>query len=280
VSVYESPAKLNLSLLVSPPRDDGYHPIQSLVQTIEWCDRLSVEPGEGADSLDIVGSELAVDDNLVLKALSALREHARVPPLALTLEKDLPVEAGLGGGSSNAATMLAAAEAQGWASSKAVALTAGKVGADVALFLVGGSMDVSGIGDLIEPRRQLDGFAVAVAVPDFGFSTAEVYRRWDEMEGPEGDAVPDTKLPPSLRDQMPMRNDLLPAALDIDPRIGDFMADVRREWGTPVCLTGSGSACFGYFSTVEEAEHAASAVIALTSVQRGTTLRPNGVAPL
>ena len=280
MSVYESPAKLNLSLLVSPPRDDGYHPIQSLVQTIEWCDRLSVEPGEGADSLDIVGSELGVDDNLVLNALSALREHARVPPLALTLEKDLPVEAGLGGGSSNAATMLAAAEAQGWASSEAVALTAGKVGADVALFLVGGSMDVSGIGDLIEPHRGLDGFAVAVVVPDFGFSTAEVYRRWDEMEGPEGDAVPDTQLPPSLRDQMPMRNDLLPAALDIDPRIGDFMADVRQEWGTAVCLTGSGSACFGYFSSVEEAEHAASAVIALTSVQRGTTLRPDGVAPL
>lgn len=280
MSVYESPAKLNLSLLVSSPRNDGYHPIESLVQTIEWCDRLSVEEGEGSDDLDIVGSDLAVDGNLVLSTLSALRELAPVPPVSIVLEKEIPIEAGLGGGSSNAATILKAAEAQNWATSEEVALTANSVGADVSLFLVGGSLDVTGIGDVVEPHRPLDGFAVAVVVPGFGFSTADVYRRWDELEGPEGDVVPGSQLPPPLRDQMPMRNDLLPAALDIDSRIGDFMADVRRVWGATVSLTGSGSACFGYFPSVEEAEQAADAVSHLTLTGKGTALRPHGVSRL
>ena len=277
MSTFESPAKLNLSLMVSPPRGDGYHPLSSLVQTVEWNDRLVVELGEGEDSLDIEGLELAVEGNLILSVLAALRRHGRVPPLALTLHKEIPIEAGLGGGSSNAAAMLLAAESEGWATSDHVAMTAESVGADVSLFLVGGSMAVSGVGDVVEPLRRLEGFAVAVVVPEFGLSTATVYQQWDEMEGPEGDAVADDHLPPVLRDQMPMRNDLLPAALEVDARLGDFMADIRHEWGTTVCLTGSGSACFGYFGSVEEAEHAVTAVAHLTSVARGTALRPRGV---
>ena len=75
-----------------------------------------------------------------------------------------------------------------------------------------------------------------------------------------------------------MRNDLLPAALDLEPRLGDFMADVASVWGTPVCLTGSGSACFGYFATVAEATDAADAVAHLTRVARGVELRDHGVA--
>jgi len=280
MSVYESPAKLNLSLLVFPPRDDGYHPLQSLVQTIEWCDLLAVEPGEGSDDLEIVGSNLEVKGNLALDALTGLRRHVDVPPLALKLEKHIPIEAGLGGGSSNAAAMLMAAESTGWASSEVVAATARAVGADVSLFLVGGTMDVSGVGEVVEPVHGLVGFALAVVVPDFGLSTVGVYRRWDEMEGPVGDVVPDEHLPPGLRGSVPMRNDLLPAALSVAPRLGDFMADVRQVWGTSVCLTGSGSACFGYFGSVEEAEHAVTSVAHLTSAGKGVALRPTGITPL
>jgi len=280
VSVYESPAKLNLSLLVSPPRDDGYHPLASLVQTIEWCDYLTVEPGEGSDTLEIVGSDLAAEGNLVLDALARLREHSPVPTLALSLEKNISVEAGLGGGSSNAAALLAAASSQGWATAEAAAKTAGVVGADVSLFLSGGTMDVSGIGQVIEPVEGLDGFAFAIVVPEFGLSTVEVYRRWDELEGPVSDAVPNYLLPPVLREQRPLRNDLLPAALSVAPRLGDFMADVRQVWSTAVCLTGSGSACFGYFGSVEEAEQAVSSVTHLISAGKGAAPRPTGVAPM
>ncbi|HJQ77162.1 MAG TPA: hypothetical protein VJ948_07850 [Acidimicrobiia bacterium] len=273
MTVYEAPAKLNLSLLVSPPRSDGYHPLDSLVQTIDWCDRLEVRAGEGRDTLDS-----DIEDNLVEKALGRLREIAEVPPLALTLDKEIPVGAGMGGGSSDAAaTLVAGAEATGFPRSR-LHEVATRVGADVPFFLEGGTVMMTGVGDEIEVVAPSEGFAVAVVVPDFGLLTSEVYSRWDALEGPEGDAVPISRLPPSLRGRMPMRNDLLPAALDLEPLLGDFIADVTAVWATTVCLTGSGSACFGYFTTLDEATDAAAAVSDLAAETRGVALRNHGVA--
>lgn len=276
MTMYEAPAKLNLSLLVSPPRTDGYHPLESLVQTIEWCDRLEVSTGEeGSDSL-----ESDIEDNLVERALAELRKTATVPPLAMTLSKEMPVEAGLGGGSSDAAAALIAAAEIAGVSRSTLPDVASRVGADVSLFLLGGTLLMRGTGEEIEAVRPLEGFAVAVVVPEFGLATEEVYERWDRMEGPEGDSVSDDRLPPALRAGMPMRNDLLPAALELEPRLGDFMSEVASTWGTTVCLTGSGSACFGYFATADEASDAADAVADIAREGRGVQLRPRGVAPV
>lgn len=271
---YEAPAKLNLSLLVRPPRDDGYHPLESLVQTVEWCDLLEVELGEeGRDSL-----VSDIDDNLVERSLGELRKIVAVPPLALILSKKIPLEAGLGGGSSDAAAALVAAADVTGLSRSSLPEVASRVGSDVPLFLAGGTLMMRGRGEEIEPLQSLDDFAVAVVVPQFGLGAAEVYQRWDDMEGPEGPPVADQLLPPSLRSGMPMRNDLLPAALDLEPRLGDFMADLGSVWGTAVSLTGSGSACFGYFATVDEAKDAAASVSDLTGAARGVALRDRGVA--
>ncbi|MFP4552562.1 MAG: 4-(cytidine 5'-diphospho)-2-C-methyl-D-erythritol kinase [Actinomycetota bacterium] len=270
---YEAPAKLNLSLLVSPPRSDGYHPLESLVQTIEWCDHLLVDLGEeGVDTF-----ESDIEDNLVAQALAELRKTAQVPPLALELIKEIPVAAGLGGGSSDAAAALLAGSDFGEIDQSNLPDVAHRVGADVTLFLTGGTLMIRGVGYEIESLRPLDDFAVAVVVPDFGLVTKDVYQRWDTLEGPEGASVPDERLPPSLRGGMPMRNDLLPAAVDLEPRLGDFMADISSVWGTTVGLTGSGSACFGFFATLDEATDAATAVTGLTREARGVTLRPTGV---
>lgn len=273
---YEAPGKLNLSLLVSPPGDDGYHPLESLVQTLEWCDLLTVARSEeGSDTLDS-----DIEDNLVERALAEMRKTVTVPPLDLVLEKSLPVAAGVGGGSADAAaTLVAAADVSGTPRSQ-LAAVANKVGADVTLFLTGGTLTMRGVGYEIEPVEPLSDFAVAVVVPEFGLETKEVYQRWDRLEGPRGPSVPDPVLPPSIRGGMPIRNDLLPAALDLEPRLGDFMADVASAWGTPVSLTGSGSACFGYFATVDEATDAARAVDHLAEVSRGVALRDHGVARL
>lgn len=274
--IYEAPAKLNLSLLVSPPRPDGYHPLESLVQTVEWCDRLEVDKGEeGTDTY-----ESDIEDDLVERALAELRKTHDVAPLAMRLLKEIPVGAGLGGGSSDAAAALLAGADFGGVSRSSLPEVAVRVGADVPLFLDGGALMISGIGEVIEPVQPFDDCAVAIVVPDFELSTSDVYRRWDEMEGPLGDEVPDGRLPPSLRGGMPKRNDLLPAALDIEPRLGDFMADLASVWGTVVCLTGSGSACFGYFATLDEASDAATAVSGLTEETRGANLRAHGVTRL
>ncbi len=177
-----------------------------------------------------------------------------------------------------AAMLLAAADA-GWVDRESLVGAAAEVGADVALFLTGGTLYMSGRGEAVEPLAPLEGFAVAVAVPEFGLATSAVYRRWDEMEGPVGEVIGGHLVPPGLRDGMPLRNDLLPAALSLEPRLGDFMADLRSLWGSVVCLTGSGSACFGYFPTLDEAADAAAAARRLSSVTRAAELRDRGVSP-
>lgn len=271
---YVAPAKVNLALHVEPPRSDGYHPLDSLVQTIEWCDTLTFSEGEGSDSIDVEGEAIEPEKNLVTKALGAVRAVGGLRPQAVTLQKDIPVGAGLGGGSSDAAAALTAAgKIAGFVDLAPLAL---KVGADVPLFLTGGTLMMRGIGEVIEPLRPLGSFALAVAVPDFGLDTGDVYARWDQLEGPRGDVIPVERLPPALRDGIPIRNDLTPAALDLEPRLGDFMADLRSSWEGPVAMTGSGSGCFGFFATLDEAQDAAKASGVL--VARGVELRPRGVA--
>jgi 4-diphosphocytidyl-2-C-methyl-D-erythritol kinase len=275
--MYEAPAKLNLALLVSPPRSDEYHPLQSLVQTIDWLDLLEVEEAD-EDSLVVEGAEIDAEDNLLTRALNAIREQGHVPPLDIRLVKRIPEEAGLGGGSSDAAAVLLAAAHVGRLSAESPAEVAPSVGADVALFLTGGTLLMTGTGEIIEQQPPLAGFAVAVAVPEFGLRTADVYRRWDEMEGPVGETIAPRLLPTTLRDGMPLRNDLLPAAMDLEPELADFMADLRSGWGTAVAMTGSGSACFGFFPDLDDAESAARSVARMCRAAVGADLRPTGVA--
>jgi 4-diphosphocytidyl-2-C-methyl-D-erythritol kinase len=274
---YESPAKLNLSLLVDPPRDDGYHPLQSLVQTIDWLDLIDVEEAE-EDVVVVEGADLDPEDNLVTRSVAAMRERGHVPPLHIRLEKRIPRGAGLGGGSSNAAATLTAVADLARMPKKLVEEVGPSIGSDVILFLTGGSLLMTGVGDVIEPLPPLTGFAVAVAVPVFEMSTPEVYRRWDQLEGPTGEAISPHLLPPPLRDGIPIRNDLTPAAFDLEPELGDFMADLRVRWGLPVAMTGSGSACFAFFPDLDEAEDAARLVSDACRAVVGAGLRERGVA--
>jgi 4-diphosphocytidyl-2C-methyl-D-erythritol kinase len=116
-----------------------------------------------------------------------------------------------------------------------------------------------------------------VVVPEYRLKTADVYRRWDEMEGPIGEAIATGLLPPRLREGIPIRNDLMPAAIDLEPALADFMADLRAAWGTVVGMTGSGSACFGFFPDVDEAKDAAGSVASVCRGAVGAALRPRGV---
>ncbi|MGH8872245.1 MAG: 4-(cytidine 5'-diphospho)-2-C-methyl-D-erythritol kinase [Acidimicrobiia bacterium] len=276
MTAYESPAKLNLSLLVEPPRSDGYHPLQSLVQTIDWVDRLEVEEAD-EENLVTEGADLDPEDNLVTRSLRAFRAKAHIPPLDIRLSKTIPHGAGLGGGSSNAAAMLLAAGEIGRHAMAVAEEIAPSIGSDVALFFTGGTVLVTGAGEAVERRPPLSGFAVAVAVPPFEMSTPEVYRRWDELEGPEGETIDPRRLPPGLREGIPIRNDLTPAAIDIEPALADFMADLGAHWGGPVAMTGSGSGCFAFFPDLGEAADAALSVSALCRAARGVGLRGRGV---
>ena len=278
MSTWLAPAKVNLTLLVGPRSASGLHPVRSLIQTLDWCDRLTLEEGE-EDRLEIEGADLPDGgENLVWKAVAALEKEAgsRRPPLRITLQKRLPVGAGLGGGSADAAAVLnALGEMLGVAPMrrrKAAAL----IGSDVPAALQGGTVRAEGFGEEVTRLPDLSGFAVAVAVPHFPLLTADVYRMWDDLSEPRGREFPSRFLPPPLRRATPIRNDLTPAALRLRPELGDLMEEVAGVWERPVAMSGSGSSLFSFFVDVEEAAEAAEEIEGPASVAVGADLLPHG----
>ena len=272
--IWEAPGKVNLSLEVRSPEADGMHPLRSLVQAIEWCDLIEMEEGD-EDHLQIDGADLPDDgDNLVWKAISALRQKIGQdrPRLDIKLTKALPVAAGLGGGSSDAAAAMLALAALRKSPVDMVAEVAPTVGADVPFFLVGGTAWIEGYGERItEAKIDTDSWALAIAVPDFDLRTADVYQAWDRLEEPIGPALDGRALPPSLREQGPFRNDLTRAAMALRPELGDWIADVAETWERPVGMSGSGPSLFAFFADIDEAE---SAVKSLSkSVRAGQAAR-------
>jgi 4-diphosphocytidyl-2-C-methyl-D-erythritol kinase len=246
-------AKINLSLNVGAgggPR----HPVRGLFQSIGWGDRLTLEMAEE----DVIAGEdgrpvIAGEDNLAWQAAVAVRELAEAKaPMALTLDKEIPVAAGLGGGSADAAAALALAGRLCGVGGEAQATLAATLGSDVPFCLSGGLAHVSGTGEVVEPLEPAGGYALALVVPPVEVSTAAVYAAWDLLDGPEGPATGGNDLPPALRGMGPLRNDLYPAAAAVAPVIDEWRAEMVTRWGRPVILTGSGPTLFAFF--VDEAE--------------------------
>lgn len=248
---YFAPAKLNFSVLLRSADTNGYHPLRSLVQALDWGDTVEFD-SEDEDRLDVVGADLPTDgSNLIWKAVDAL-DRTR-PRLAIRLVKRIPSAAGLGGGSSDAAATLRAMQELCKIKDDEVFDAASRVGADVSFFLTGGTAWMEGYGERITPLDTLAGFAVAVVVPPFELPTVDVYKRWDALGDPEGEEVSGRRLPPGLRSLGPIRNDLTPAAIDLRPELGDWLRDLSQQWDRPVLLSGSGPSVFGFFADEDEA---------------------------
>jgi 4-diphosphocytidyl-2-C-methyl-D-erythritol kinase len=276
VSVWEAPAKVNLSLEVGPREVTGLHPLRSFVLCVDWTDVLHFEESD-EDHLQIFGADLPDDgENLIWRAVSAIRPGNR-PQLAITLEKSIAIAAGLGGGSSDAAATLAAVADLVGRDEDAIGTAAVKVGADVALFLRGGLQRMEGHGELLIREKTLPDFFLAIAVPPFEMETARVYERWDELDAPRGPEVEGRRLPPSLRPLGPLRNDLTPAAISLQPELADFIAELSNAWEQPAMMSGSGPALFGLFPDLSEAVGAAASSPTSCRHRKGAGPRPNGV---
>lgn len=276
--LWDAPAKLNLTLRVGAPLGSGLHPIESLAQTIDWVDTLRFAFAD-EDRLTVDGADLADDgDNLVWRAVRRLLPDRR-QRLEVSLTKRIPIAAGLGGGSSDAACAIAALGDWFGVGSQQRLSAAADVGADVTFFLTGGTALMTGVGERIEPLDPIEGFVVVVAVPEFETSTPEVYRRWDEMGGPAGSVVPARRLPPGLRDTEVV-NDLTPAAVDLTPALGDVLVELGQIWERPVMMSGSGSAVFGCFSDLDEARDAEGSVGVGFRASAAVELRRHGVSRL
>jgi 4-diphosphocytidyl-2-C-methyl-D-erythritol kinase len=229
-------AKLNLTLHVHERRADGYHEISSVFQAISLHDLLIVEPA-AFTSLD--GGR---PDDLVLRAQQVLEEAAgRSLPARFQLVKRIPVGAGLGGGSSDAAATLRALSSLYGLKVDLLPLAAA-LGADVPFFLSGGTMLARGAGERLEPLPLPPWGCYAIAWPGFPSSTAAVYARWDEVGG-DGE------------------NHLRRAAFALEARLAQF-AGRLPGW----LMTGSGAAFFLRCAGRGEAEQAVAGLDCWTAV--------------
>ncbi len=264
-------AKVNLSLQVRARDAAGMHPLRSFVQSVDWSDEVGLADAE-EDGITVDGDpEVPADEeNLAWRAVEAVRgAAATAAPVALSLVKRIPAAAGLGGGSADAAAALVlAARRFGLGDERRDALAPG-LGADVPFCLRGGTAWMEGHGEVLTPVPTAADYSLAVVVPPFRLATGAVYRRWDELGGPGGPGISGRALPASLRELAPLVNDLYPAAVDLEPDLGDWAADLARRWGVPAAMSGSGPALFGFFATPDEADEAARIAAAGAGAARG-----------
>ena len=254
-------AKINIALAVHSVTADGFHPLRGLFQSVSLFDMIEIVPA-ATDSVIVSNDEAPANEtNLGWLAFDAVRRATRDSAAAcLSITKRIPSGAGLGGGSADAAAVIGLFTQEGVIDEDLAMEIAASLGSDVPFALVGGTALVRGRGEMVDPVEPLEGFALALVVPPFSLSTRDVFLEWDRLGAPTGVAVADSRLPPALRGMEPIRNDLFPAALSLDSRVGEWRDELTALWGTTVCMTGSGSGFFGFFSSIDEATDAADAV--------------------
>ncbi|WP_404380789.1 4-(cytidine 5'-diphospho)-2-C-methyl-D-erythritol kinase [Caenispirillum salinarum] len=280
-----APAKVNLTLHVVGKRDDGYHLLDSLMAFAGVGDTLTAEPAD-ALSLTVTGpfagalaAALPEDaENIILKASRRLADAAGITAgAALTLDKRLPVAAGIGGGSADAAAALRLLSRL-WAVDLpradlfALALD---LGADVPVCLHGRAANVSGVGERLEDAPALPPAWLVLANPLVGVSTPAVFKA---RRGRFNQPAPLTEAPADARalaQALSVRaNDLTKAAVSLAPEIGSLLVDLGALEGCLLArMSGSGATCWGLFET-EEAARAGAARLAGTRPDWWATAAP------
>jgi 4-diphosphocytidyl-2-C-methyl-D-erythritol kinase len=248
-------AKVNLDLRVLGSRPDGYHELRTVFQTIELHDTLVGQVKRGPLALKCRTPGVPLDgSNLVwrgaLALWKALGRSGEPCDAVVTINKDIPIEAGLGGGSADAAAALQLF-ARMWGGAPLALLrdVAATIGADVPFFLSGGTALGLGRGEEIYPLVDLPVHWVAIVRPPYGVSTAEAYAWYDEdrtagmRETRELQILP---VPWPTRAAQ-MINDLEPPVVRRHPEIGGLRATLREAGAVAAAMSGSGSAVFGLF---------------------------------
>jgi 4-diphosphocytidyl-2-C-methyl-D-erythritol kinase len=260
--VEAAPAKINLALHVRRRRADGYHDIETLFAFLTEGDLLTVEDAD-RDSFAVVGpfaAGLGKEGNLVTAARDVFAAaFGPVDPLAITLDKRLPVASGIGGGSADAAAMLRVLARRSGIEHddpKLIACAAA-LGADVPACLLGRTAFGIGTGTDLAPVHGLTGTPVLLVNPGVAVSTAAAFRAWDGIHRGALDASD------PLAAAKAGRNDLEPAARRLAPAIGTVLAALSAAPGASlVRMSGSGATCFALFEDAPARSAAAHAIAA------------------
>jgi 4-diphosphocytidyl-2-C-methyl-D-erythritol kinase len=277
-----APGKVNLCLFVGAPRTDGYHPLVSVFQAVTLADELMLEPaGRGATADEVICA--GVDGpNLAAAALAAYREASGWdgPPVRLTIVKRVPIAAGMGGGSGDAAAALRLmAHACGRPDDPLVAGIAPRLGADVPSQILPGRSLVTGIGERVEPLSGGPPAALVIVPSPEALSTPAVYREADRLPSVRpaaalADAEREVRAVLAAGAALPAVNDLEPAARSLCPSIDAVLADVLAAGAETALVSGSGPTVFGAFEDPELARNAAEALRARHP--RAVAVRPAG----
>ncbi len=286
-------AKINLNLRILRRREDGYHDLRTVFQAIDLHDTLTFIRRSGAVAIECDDPRLAVDSsNLVWRAGDLLWRHlggeSDMHGVAVRIEKRIPMKAGLGGGSSDAAAALRGF-ARLWRPQMAAAELAPlgrQLGADVGFFFTGGAALGAGRGDEICPLPDVVPLGVLLVVPPFEISTADAYRWWDEAHAGQGrgasierrqaGARPTARAVPGCTWPSPdsdLVNDFEPVVCDRHPEIAGIVQALHAQGAGAAAMTGSGSTVFGLFDSDETLARAADTLAAMGhSVLRTRTL--------
>ena len=268
--VEQAPAKVNLVLQVGAPRDDGLHPLCSLFASLDLADVVTVEPSGAEDAVVCPGVEGV---NLALRALSVFRiacPDAGLPPVRVTIDKTIPVAAGMGGGSADAAAVLRAANVlvgEPLDSDQMRRVGAG-LGADVPSQIEPLSALVTGAGEEVEPLR-LSPLSLVLVPQQEGLSTASVYAELDRLRA-AGEVDRRESLDPGVVRRLAtgstselaagLENDLEAPALSLRPELARRLTDLLDGGALGARITGSGPTAFGVFADRESAEAASRAI--------------------
>ena len=259
-------AKVNLTLAVGEKRPDGYHEVVSVMQRVSLHDTLTAERTASGISLTCSDPALpAGEENLAHRAAALFfRETGITGGVALALEKSIPSQAGLGGGSSDAASVLLALRRlyAPALSDTALEAMAAALGSDVPFFIRGGTALATGRGERLAPLPRLrEGWFVIVKPPE-GFSTPAMYRRLDELppEPPRPDGMPAALETGDVRAVAAMLCNSFERAVPPDSAVRDIEDALRAHGALAALLSGSGSAVFGLFDR-EDAARAAAEVL-------------------
>ena len=257
-------AKVNLCLYLGPVRDDGRHELVTVFDSVGLADELIVS--EAAGGRDEVVCAGVSGSNLVGDALAGLRAAGwAAPPVHVEIVKRIPVAAGMGGGSADAAAMLRCAPRMAAVPAGAIAEIAAALGSDVPGQVVPGPSLGSGAGEVVAPLERLEPYAVLVLPQPLTLSTAQVYREADRLAlGRSSDELAslrarlDAVLPQTLPDELAV-NDLQAAAISLAPGIADALAAALQAGADLAMVCGSGPTVIGLFAGVGAARRARTA---------------------
>jgi 4-diphosphocytidyl-2-C-methyl-D-erythritol kinase len=268
-----APAKLNLALLVGDRRADGFHEIDSIMAAVDLFDRVTVSHSNRA------GVEIRCNwpniptngKNLVCRAIALLASEAELESaVSVELTKSIPVGRGLGGGSSDAASALKAANelwGLNWSDDRLASL-GGRIGSDVPFFFHTPFARCQGRGEIVFPVPPPVNLFATIAIPEFGISTADVYRIHARNGSGRGASRVDSLGDWTFNSGMEtLINMLEPSAVEAAPRLGPLWRNIEKLSGRRFRLTGSGSALFTLHDDGSDAEAVAGALKTALPVQ-------------